>query len=484
MGIPHSAISSNPIFYWALALVLGFPLLLVLSTEVLIRLQRNGHPAEELVRSLRNLLLPAGATLLLLTKILPDEGSSHILRVTQTLLWIALIHIGLTTLNVVLFTGTHESTWRGRVPKLLRDISRSLLILVGSGIVLSSVWQADLKGLLAALGLGSLVIGWALQDTLSNIIAGFVLLFERSFGSGDWIKVGETIGRVNEVTWRSVQLVTRANEQIVLPNAALAKLPIVNYSRPSPVHYEFVRLSFSAAAPPNQVKDLLQRTAADLDDLDRGTAIAVVILSMDVDAVLYLVRIPVLDYFAGPRIVDVFLSRIWYAAQRQGLSLGGPPRLLAVPHSDDRLAAIPERRRGLCQFASLRALPDDLLTQLAGEAQGLRFGRGERILRHGEPLSGMWLLLQGRLELQRFPEGQKPSPPLSLSSGEIFGEEALLGGVSSNQTAIAKTDCELLLLPSPALQRLILHAPESVREISEIGRQRTRTGSQPPGLAY
>jgi small-conductance mechanosensitive channel len=480
LGIAQSAIYENPVFFWAVGLVLGFPLLLVASTELLIRLQRHRHPAEDLVRGLRNLLLPTGAVLLLLTKILSDSSGSHVLRVTQTLLWIALIHTGLTTLNVVIFGISSESSWRGRVPKLLLDISRSLLILVGSGIVLSTVWQADLKGLMAALGLGSLVIGWALQDTLSNIIGGFVLLFERSFGSGDWIKIGETIGRVTEVTWRSVQLLTRGNEQIILPNAALAKAPIVNYSRPSAIHYEFVRLSFSAKASPNQVKDLLRQTAGDLEEIDRATPVPVLVLSMDHDSVLYLVRLPVLDYAAAPRVVDGFLCRIWYAARRHGLSLAGSQRYLALPEPGDVAQSPEERQQRLAQFAGFAQLPAEVLAQVAREARILRYGRGERILRPGEPLGGMWLLLHGTAELRHYRDGQPDGPALTLSAGEVLGEEALLGSVNSLQAVTATADCELLLLPEAALQHLIRGAPGSVREIGQYGRARSReTRAQP-----
>lgn len=481
-AVSQGAIYENPLFVWAIALIVGFPALLVLLTEALVRLQRFGHPAEELVRSLRNLLLPTVAALVLLSKVLSDSGGSHILRVTQTLLWISLIHVGLTTLNVVLFGSTSESTWRGRVPKLLRDISRSLLILVGSGIVLSTVWQADLKGFLAALGLGSLVIGWALQDTLSNIIAGFVLLFERSFTAGDWIRAGETVGRVSEVTWRSVQLVTRANEQIVLPNAALAKAGLINFSRPTATHHEFVRISFAAQAPPNDVRDLLRQAVLDLDETDKSVPVAVLILSMDRDAVQYLVRIPVLDYFAAPRVVDAFLSQVWYAAQRAGLSLAGPGRQIALGGSERPSPSVEERRRQLARFAVLGSLSPDLLELLATEARSVRYGRGERILRPGQALTGMWLLLRGTVALRHVRDGKEEEPTQTLAAGEIFGEEALVGASSGTQSVIATSDCELLLLPDVALQLLVQRAPASAREISHVGRQRFRElRDAPPG---
>ena len=56
------------------------------------------------------------------------------------------------------------------VSQLVDLFSMFLLVLIGSAIVLSSVWGADLGGFLTALGVGSLVLGLALQDSLGNIL--------------------------------------------------------------------------------------------------------------------------------------------------------------------------------------------------------------------------------------------------------------------------------------------------------------------------
>lgn len=468
------AIHQNPVFFWALGLVCGFPLLMVLLTELLIRLRQRNHPAEELVRAIRNLLLPISAVLLFLSRVLGESSNAPILRVTQTLLFISLIHVALTTLNVILFGDSSETGWRGRVPKLLRDISRTLLVLVGSGIVLSSVWQADLKGFLAALGLGSLVIGWALQDTLGNIISGFVLLFERTVQTGDWVKIGETIGRVTEVTWRTVQLVTRGNELIVVPNATVAKNTISNYSRPTVSHYEFIRVSFAASAPPNQVKQLLRQVAMDVEEIDKTVPLAIVILSIDRDAAVYLIRIPVLDYFAAPRIVDQLLTLIWYASRRQKLQLAGASRTLTMSQLE---TAQPDADRAhvvLSKAVGLGNLDSEILEQIAESSRLLAYGSGETILRRDAALPGLCLIVSGHVELKLFGDFERP-PLLRLSPGELFGEDALVGVAVSTMTATAISDCEIVVMTHAAVQTLVQRAPHNAREISHVGRERLAT---------
>ena len=109
--------------------------------------------------------------------------------------------------------------------------------------------------------MGSLVIGLALQDTLKNLFSGILLLFERPFALGDWLQVGETIGKVIKVNWRSVYLQTRDQDSVVIPNSILAQGNFTNYNRPTPLHVERFLFGFSYDDPPNKVIRVLKETA-------------------------------------------------------------------------------------------------------------------------------------------------------------------------------------------------------------------------------
>ncbi len=112
-----------------------------------------------------------------------------------------------------------KASWRSRAPKLFQDLIRLLLVAIGAAIVLSVVWRQDLGGLIAALGVGSIVLGLALQETLGNLMAGIALFFEKPFSAGDWISVGGKSGQVVQITWRSVHLRTAERNLLVLPNS-------------------------------------------------------------------------------------------------------------------------------------------------------------------------------------------------------------------------------------------------------------------------
>ena len=77
--------------------------------------------------------------------------------------------MSLTFINQFLFGNAAKDSWRANVPKIFLYLSRTFLVLVGTAIILSTVWEADLAGLLTALGVGSLVIGLALQREFDEL---------------------------------------------------------------------------------------------------------------------------------------------------------------------------------------------------------------------------------------------------------------------------------------------------------------------------
>lgn len=89
----------------------------------------------------------------------------------------------------------------------------------------------DLGVLIGAAGILSVAIGFASQTSMSNVISGLFLLAERAVSIGDTIKVGNTVGEVIGVDWLSVKLRTPENLLVRIPNEAIIKSEMTNYSQ-------------------------------------------------------------------------------------------------------------------------------------------------------------------------------------------------------------------------------------------------------------
>jgi small-conductance mechanosensitive channel len=125
-----------------------------------------------------------------------------------------------------------------------------IIVLENLGVSLTAVWTT--------LGVGSVAVALALQDTLSNFFAGLYLLVDRPISPGDYVKLDSgQEGFVVRVGGRSTTLRMLANNLIVVPNSTLAKAVITNYSLPEPRMAYVMPVSASYGTDPRRVEKVL-----------------------------------------------------------------------------------------------------------------------------------------------------------------------------------------------------------------------------------
>ena len=107
----------------------------------------------------------------------------------------------------------------------------SYTIYVFTLLLVLHIAGVNTAGLVAMVGAASLAIGLALKDTLSNIAAGLLLLFQRPFKAGDYIECGQVKGRIKGIGLFNTTLVTIDGLYVSAPNSSLWGQPIVNFSR-------------------------------------------------------------------------------------------------------------------------------------------------------------------------------------------------------------------------------------------------------------
>jgi small conductance mechanosensitive channel len=84
--------------------------------------------------------------------------------------------------------------------------------------------------LVAVLGASVLAIGLALQDTLSNLASGVLIIFLRPYKVNDFVEIGNELGTVNEVAFFHTELRTPDNKVLLIPNSDVMDGNIINYS--------------------------------------------------------------------------------------------------------------------------------------------------------------------------------------------------------------------------------------------------------------
>ena len=122
--------------------------------------------------------------------------------------------------------GFHETLIRMLVDNVYR------FSLMGLAIVMAADQMGiNVAAALAGLGIVGIAVGFAAQDSLANVISGFVIFLDKPFQVGDVVRVAEQYGEVREITMRTTRIRTRNNTYVVIPNKKIIDEVLVNYSK-------------------------------------------------------------------------------------------------------------------------------------------------------------------------------------------------------------------------------------------------------------
>ena len=450
------SLASNPLVPWALGLAIGFPLLMVALGEFSSHADRKGWPSAQILAGIRVVVIPSLALILFLRHVVDMPADNTGLRLVKTLFWIAVLYQSLAYVNQVVFGAAREGTWQCRVPSLVRDMARFTLVAIGAGLIYSEVWGEEISAAWAALGLGSVVIGLALQEPLGNTVSGLILLAERPLALGDYITAEGVTGKVVEINWRSVHILTAELELKIVPSSALYRASFSNLSRPSKARTGSVDLRFSSGLPPHRVKDVMLGMMRGVPGILHEPAPCVSVFEYAGDAIVYRLGFTVASPDELTTAGEIVLTRAWYAARRAGLDIPGqPPRETERPI--DRLREFP-----------LFHISDTLAAEIGPALSFLSFGAGEALVTEGGPLLGLYLLATGSAELT----AEDPHGNIhrfgQVGAGEFFGESAMVAGQASDLTVTALEDIDVVVIEPEGLQKLLEQSPRLVHAIGHV----------------
>ncbi len=446
-------------FWPSLAVIVGLPVVLLVLSEVLESLVRRGNPAEKVVRLIRNWVAPIAALLVLLSQVEQAEVEASWSRIVATVLGFLIILVLINGVNVALFSTARKGTWRDRLPSIFIDVGRFLIIIVSIALLFSWVWDADVGGLFTALGIGSIVIGLALQNAVGSVLSGLLLLFEQPFELGDWLEVGGVRGSVVEVNWRSVHIRT-VSGIVVVPNSELAGASFRNFTAKRAPYTACAMVQFATEDPPEIVIRVMTQTAADQPQLVLGATPSVGTFANGEYEINLPVATPGDEYDA----LTEFRRRLWYAARRAGLHLDGD---YFVDYDTV------ERRRGLLvQFAAALYCTPDRVGHLAERVRIERYISGERVQHVGEVPSGIRFIVSGSARMVVEATGGIRVPVVDLGRDAILGLTSLTRqGINASIDAI--DEVTTLFIPVAVVDELVDEQPELARDFGrEIDNRR------------
>ncbi|MGB5164304.1 MAG: mechanosensitive ion channel family protein [Woeseiaceae bacterium] len=159
------------------------------------------------------------------------EGPKLLLRLLlAALILFAFVQLGRLAKKLI---GRALSPERANLSRLLRDMIlssvKNVIIMLGALIALSQL-GISLGPLLAGLGIAGFIIGFALQDSLSNFVSGMMILIYRPFDVGDFVDVAGVQGKVHKMSLVNTTFLTIDNRKLVMPNNMVWQSVITNYT--------------------------------------------------------------------------------------------------------------------------------------------------------------------------------------------------------------------------------------------------------------
>src|SRR5882724_5718700 len=150
-------------------------------------------------------------------------------RLVIALVIFALFYLGYRVLKFVLARVARRTGAEPTAATFLLTILKYVVLIIGLVMALEEL-GLGITTILEGLGIIGIALGFAAKDTLSNIIAGFFLFWDKPFVIGDLIEVSDEYGEVREITMRTTRIVTVDGKLISIPNSVIVNTKVRSYT--------------------------------------------------------------------------------------------------------------------------------------------------------------------------------------------------------------------------------------------------------------
>jgi small-conductance mechanosensitive channel/CRP-like cAMP-binding protein len=373
--------------------------------------------------------------------------------------------------TVIAFQALFRRRQGAAPPALLDSVVSVMAYAIGLGAIAHNWFGLELTPFLATSAVVGAVVGLALQDTLGNLFAGIALHTEAPFRVGDWVRVGDRDGRVDQVSWRAMRLQTWDGDTLTVPNNEVARHAILNYSVPRVPHSRVVILGVNYHTPPNKVISVLAGLLEQVPGVQSEPPPRVRIVGYHDFSIQYEVRYFFDAYDEFLRIEGEIHRLVWYHFKRHGIEIPFPVRnvFLHQVEAPEAHKEAPATRleRALRQIDLFRPLSDEELRTAAARCRPLHYAAGERIIEEGARGDSFFIVDRGEVEVSKQMDGARRTLA-RLMEGQFFGEMALLTGEDRAATVVAVTDVDLFTLDKAGFQDIIVGNPAIAMDISTI----------------
>ena len=350
--------------------------------------------------------------------------------------------------------------------RLLFDVIAGSIYVCSALAMMGFVFAWPLQGLLATSGIIAIVLGLALQSTLSDLFSGISLTIEKPYQLGDQILLeGGIEGQVVQVNWRSTHLRNGANDIVIVPNSAIAKMRIQNHSTGSKRYSGTLNVIVDSRNAFQTTTELLKQASMACPAIMQHPGSSVVATDIKGDRVTYEISFSTELFTSAGDARSQLISQIYKRARP---ATAQQPRS-ATPFSPEAFIASPilffseNEVLNHLQFFDPLSLAEK--AELTAKMVRHHFHLGDQLLAQGDKSGALHFIHSGVIQItHRVPDGRVLDVE-RLGPGDTYGELSLLTGAESQGGFSALTPGLLLEFKTEDLKPIIESRPEVMEDL-------------------
>jgi MscS family membrane protein len=227
-----------------------------------------------------------------------------------------------------------ESTADDRLIPLIEKILKAVVVILAV-IFIFAAWDVDISPLLATAGIAGIAIGFAVRDSLANILGGLQLVLDKTFKVGDKVEIESgQMGVILDIGLRSTKLRTFDNEVIYIPNGQLANARIKNFTVPDLSVRVNVDFGVEYGTNSEKVREVVLDAIKKIDGVLEYPPPKVQFLAMSDFALDYVARVWVSRYTDAYNMKLTVTDVVYNALNDAGIGIPFPTRTIFTKSID------------------------------------------------------------------------------------------------------------------------------------------------------
>ncbi len=354
---------------------------------------------------------------------------------------------------------------RPRETQIVSDLLAGAIYVTTGLAIVNFVLNVPIGGLLATSGAVAIILGLALQSTLSDVFSGIAVGLGHAYKPGDllWVE-GGIEGHVLQISWRSTRIATLENSVAIVPNSVIAKSRLENRSEPTPTRSVTLTVHADATADARSCIAALEAAALACRLPLPDPAPTVNCVALQGDGSAYEIGFVVPTSHEIPSARTEMLVQVQRHLRHAGIALGiggvAPQPSATKPSLTELIAS------------------SDLFGALSPEEQHLFIEHfvatsrtsGETLFQEGETIGALFLLAAGTVEVWRL-RGAGRQVLFRASPGDSIGMIGLITGTASLATATALTPISAYRLDKNAFSVSIRTQPALEKSLEAQARR-------------